>query len=346
MTPFLYLSCFLIALASGMGSGMDNKTHARIIEQLLDNIRKCESVTFTAVNTENLEYPDGRRVEIRTVLRYWGKGDKFRAEVIDGTKGDAATPTFVTAYDGEKHQSLRHDLPSLGYSKESHLVNPSITVNPLLLAFGWLHNPRSPVTWGEIRRRETWETAFARAVQRGRAVRENVECEIVDFPGLIPNTINRVYFARKFRFFPMAVESIDQRSNEVFYNQHVSLYCVEEERVWIPAVIQTSFDAAKLSHKVGGAVKSECVYRITPESVAVNIPLDDSLFILRAPPGGIVTDIDKVKKLANSDRVGKTSGRHFESSWTFLIGNVFLLGLVCVLLYVRWYWYRKRKVTT
>lgn len=297
--------------------------------------RRLESLSFEATLRTSEKLRNGSQRHSEGHLKYIMKPGKFRAEA---TRRDATGKVLIdciSAYDGSHWQFYLPAANSLALSSRPTLPNPSFEPNPLLLPYGWVAQGKPVATWQDVCSAEAWKSAFQSSRIHGTQTRKGQSCVVVEFPGLIPKTTNRVYFAKDLYFFPMSIESITA-GGTVFSTLEVEEYIADSSAsIVIPQKLSCSARYIAREIPQFGQMDTEhmaMTINIVPETVQINGRFEDKLFTLPMNHVRYIHDLD-------AQNAPIVPAKNKWGRWIFFAAN----GILLIAFAVFYVWRRIRK---
>lgn len=221
-------------------------------------------------------------------------GNKFYSR-LDPFRFDNQILPSESAYNGEKYQLL--DLVEAGkgeylsYSSSPILPTSTGTLDPLLLSYAWLFTSGEFPQWFTIRDDAIWNKAFADAEYLGEETVEGQLCDCVKMPGILPNTINTIYFARDLNFFPF--KTVTNKVDGSYFGTVQLDDFIEKDVDGELLVVPTKLHFSQMVE--GNETPGETTLSI--ETLRINEPIDDDLFTISPTRANRVIDLDHQKSL-------------------------------------------------
>jgi len=290
--------------------------------------RLVRSIEFSATRT--MTRKDQRTPETITskaTLKYSESAGCFRAEVsiVDPKTGKKVE--VLSLYDGTNYQFVQsrgNDAPTLHKSRANVAPNDSYEMNPLAMPYLFLVLGPKGADWLATRVEDNWSKAFEKAKYEGEIKEKGMTFGIVRFPGPMPNTHYRVFFAKELGYYPLkhSLQNEDGSSvSDVEVTEH-KRFETDGNSIIIPL-------AATLKHGSADAkVTLQC--QIDPKSLRVNAPVDK---------GSFTYPEEKAARVVDEDNLQKKAAAYNAHPWTAIV--LVHIVIMAVLLM----WYRKRHLT-
>lgn len=261
-----------------------------ILLQCMDQISLVRSIEFAAEVEDLEEEPMGvPGIELEAIhqktyqrIRYWGVREKFRHEVsFQVGEEEGSSGTQIILFDGRTHQQLLPDSGRFSVSEWPLFPWGGMSPTPLVLPFAFLRQPGKSLDWSNLVERlgdlQLWMTAR----WLGWHGQGDERCVVFELPH--PRGEGRlkwrIYFSPKYSYYPVRTEFLNNTNNECLAHIVVEKFQsveVGQSKTWLPLAV--TFEGVEPEART--VFKSR--HRINAQTLKVNHPISDSLFVIPA----------------------------------------------------------------
>jgi hypothetical protein len=267
---------------------------------------------------------------------FWGEGTRFRVNRtdIEGMMvGDKRIAPLInaSAYDDARYQLLTPDQKRLRIQDGNSEANYSVGT-PQTYLYLWLQESGKPFRWDSALNHAVWDRKFAEATYTGKVEEEGLELETIEIPQreqVKTPCIFKISFAPALGYLPIKYTRRVEQNNALSTTMFVEKYKtvdVDGKALGIPIQMRYTESGAD-----GVSLKQSLQLTVDEDSLKINEPIDQSLFVLSTEDSNWVYDVDRENRiLASVEMPGDpVPAKPVPVSWMLAL-NLSLLALVAL----------------